>query len=80
MSGKRTGDIEMHAQTRGAEGMPFSFKPATGIHDIFSTVLWEEECVHKTYRGRESWALQCYHRFLPVYGLRRQGKVQAQGM
>lgn len=42
-SAKHTGDIEMHAQTRGAERVSFSFKPPTGIHDVFSTILCTEE-------------------------------------
>jgi hypothetical protein len=41
----------MHAQTRGTERVPFSFKPTTGIHDIFPTVLRAKKCTENLSEG-----------------------------
>lgn len=42
-SGRPTCDIEMHAQARGTEWVPFSFEPTTRIYDVFPTVLCAEK-------------------------------------
>lgn len=41
----------MHAQTCGTERVPFSFKPTTGIHDVFPTVLRANECTRNFSEG-----------------------------
>lgn len=44
---KHTCDIEMHAQTRGTERVPFGFKPTARIYDVFPAVLCAEERIKK---------------------------------